>query len=1349
MIIDKPKRTLRQRIKTFFSNRDANGIPYGYPKEYNNIEGDIILQQDPNKKMLFEEPIRSSINRMPKLKGKIRLAKGGTPDKDPKQLNEVTIYGDINNPRYKSYKDSLDLYNNSQDLIKEFDRMGYVPSRGHPMGYIDPGHPPTKYSTAYSMNMIKKVVGKTPIDKNIFAKYPEVYDVQQHSNSLYSVDDLLPDAVNKNNKIRNLLSTNIAPLAVRYYEDQGDSAPIFGRSSDYEYNIKNNIGGAFPLAMSLVGGNDIRVVFDYTNVKPKQTVVLKDPTDIPVNNSSIPIKPNKPNKNHPIEAINKLEPRQFVYTPTKPNTRTPSQPIGAQRGDRIFFQYSPKGKNNYINYGDGKGRETLTNKEADKLYNKWNESGLMNKLGETGQSNYGGKKKFAKGGKTGDPPFTNQYDKQKQWLVDWFNNPEAKRRLMKVAGLEATDNPKQTKRRDKYASDIISSITNNINTVQYKNVPQNNRFSGQYDIDNHVALIADNSKSTSIHEGTHSGTPEAPFYEYIKKTIKHGHKQRDRYMEEPREIYSRIMELRYNSNIEPGQIIDTPTLETIKQHPDNKATDLFNYFNDDVIINLMNGLSKNNDTKDIQQVKSGGRIMKNTLRVNNRFNPPKMSIGGVTSMVSGLYGIGQGIGQGMLKANQNEYGLIDNNTRHANNMQANLVFDPVGHIANVFGTGGSWDDLGYWGGKKQAAAADKDLASIKRLEATGERQAKLQMGRVGASTYDQYGYPTQSLYAKGGKLTDPPGGTLSKSDAYWLAVHGSKENAGQDRKMWKFVYDELYKNPNPERIYMSEAMPGQVLSGEFVKTNKIPSKRKPFGGYLTPDGLKSLGKKASRALNVLVPGAEDMPIIPNAMPDRPINFGNTSLKCGGKTMKRSMKRAQGGMIPVKLDNDEIVYDQFGNPAPIVTNSPVSMKAGGTHILGGKGGTDKVNAMLPPNAVVISDDNGEKDKLMKAFRNNPSKETIKQFMNRAVAKQNKGNGLYLGGNPWEDIDPMGVAKTASNWGINPIGNYPLNSGFRFQNANPNDMYGINIPSGPTQSTYNRSLGMLKPSINTNPVYNGFTPTPIGSGIQPTSLSNYNNNQPYTNTTPVTDFNLAPQGDQWGKAPGSIGRQTQQPRNPETGRTKMGDAIRNPDTWQAIGTIGELGLGVANTIVNTNALRKLKKLPFPKYQQSRFIAQDPRYMKSFYSQQKGDLDQSALNTMEYMRRNTSGSGLSNNYAQLNANLLRGKSGLSGQESATIGDINNQNAKDKTQFLGTEAIRKMGYDAAKLSHKIGLINTGVALNQNTINTFQGFTNNLKQSAYQSKQLDAMARQYGLPARLPGETLDEYQKRVYRTLN
>ena len=134
----------------------------------------------------------------------------------------------------------------------------------------------------------------------------------------------------------------------------------------------------------------------------------------------------------------------------------------------------------------------------------------------------------------------------------------------------------------------------------------------------------------------------------------------------------------------------------------------------------------------------------------------------------------------MLKANQNEYGLIDNNTRHANNMQANLVFDPVGHIANVFGTGGSWDDLGYWGGKKQAAAADKDLASIKRLEATSERQAKLQMGRVGASTYDQYGYPTQSLYAKGGKLTDPPGGTLSKSDAYWLAVHGSKENAGQD-----------------------------------------------------------------------------------------------------------------------------------------------------------------------------------------------------------------------------------------------------------------------------------------------------------------------------------------------------------------------------------------------------------------------------------------------------------------------------------------------------------------------------------------------------------------------------------------
>jgi len=762
------------------------------------------------------------------------------------------------------------------------------------------------------------------------------------------------------------------------------------------------------------------------------------------------------------------------------------------------------------------------------------------------------------------------------------------------------------------------------------------------------------------------------------------------------------------------------------------------------------------DSIGIKKFNKGGQ-MKNTLRINNRLNPPKRAIGGIISAATGLYNMGQQLGQTMLNANTNEYGLIDDNSRHANTMQANMIFDPVGHAAKVFGTGGSWEDLGWWGGQREAAQADKDLAKIKAEEADSKRIAGLQMGKYGASTYEQYGIPGYNQYKGGGwigkaitrmkqkgtigsfssaakrhgmstsafaskvmahkgnysssmvkkanfaknvsRAEGGPVNRLSKSDAYWLAVHGSPENAGKDAGMWKDVFKEIYGKPlNPERIFAVDAMPGQRVANEFITTNKFPKVKKPFGFNLTKDGFKILGKSASKFLGALVPGAEDMPIIPSMMP----NYNTLPNRMGIKN---------GGMIPVKLDNNEIVYDQFGNPAPIKTNSPIGIKAGGTFIKGGKGKTDGINAMLPPNAIVISNDNGEVNKLTNEFEYNPSKQVIRKYMNRAIIKQPKSTkGLYGGGNPWDFYNsPMMI----TNYNKNMLQQTatPNIGGQSYNNIYGTDMQAKVYP--PVMSTYN-NFWTNKDERNyqnqNKELMSGLDTLP---GLQ-------------------RDINQSNRGSAIGGT------------NPDT-KQDFKSFVSNPNTWQAVSSIGELGLGVANTVLNVRAMNKLKKLKFPDYTPGRFYEQDPRYMKGYFNEAKTGVDESNLNTLEFLRRNTPSSSLIGSTSKLNANALRSKSGISAQESGTIGDIMNQNSRGKTAFSMEEAQKYMGYKGAKLAHKIGLIQTGVNLNQNTINTLQGFTRNLGQNAYQARQLAAYADMNMLPDYLPGETTPEYRRRVF----
>ena len=330
-------------------------------------------------------------------------AYGGKLDKDPKQLKEVTIYADTNNPRYKSYKDSLDLYTGSKKdyerrLIEDMDSWNkrwdelyeWMKSRGE-----DPS-----------------VLGKRSTRKDWLnygeKSYPIKIDSANHRISDYEPDYGWYDLFANGEKESPLyLNKYNDPFAYKHINDS--IKPVSAR---YSSDGLQNLFYKKPI-------NEIRIPARNIRIQPKSVTQID----------------NKPT----------IEQRPYT-------------PVNTKRGDRIFFNYSPGGKNNYINYGEGKGIENLSNEEASKLYNNWNDSGLMYRLGESGQSNYGGIKKFVDGGPLttnlvgGDGIPTNKemsdYSKSLDigafnWYNDRLSSPSSKARianqLSKYDGLNKKD----------------------------------------------------------------------------------------------------------------------------------------------------------------------------------------------------------------------------------------------------------------------------------------------------------------------------------------------------------------------------------------------------------------------------------------------------------------------------------------------------------------------------------------------------------------------------------------------------------------------------------------------------------------------------------------------------------------------------------------------------------------------------------------------------------------------------------------------------------------------------------------------------------------------------------------------
>jgi len=186
---------------------------------------------------------------------------------------------------YGKYRDSLALYNNSQVLKKEFAERNYVPfRRGSGIGE---GKMMPYTQMIYEEQVKNKNFGFHDIEKIQKGRGAVGHDLRKEEGGLWSVGDLYPEAVNKDFEGRNLFSPEIAPIKSTRYTDKGKKW-----NQNYKYNFPS--GGsnlktltATPLHMLGVAfrGKDLRGVWDYSNVSPKQTVIVEPgegPPDVKV-----------------------------------------------------------------------------------------------------------------------------------------------------------------------------------------------------------------------------------------------------------------------------------------------------------------------------------------------------------------------------------------------------------------------------------------------------------------------------------------------------------------------------------------------------------------------------------------------------------------------------------------------------------------------------------------------------------------------------------------------------------------------------------------------------------------------------------------------------------------------------------------------------------------------------------------------------------------------------------------------------------------------------------------------------------------------------------------------------------
>ena len=135
-----------------------------------------------------------------------------------------------------------------------------------------------------------------------------------------------------------------------------------------------------------------------------------------------------------------------------------------------------------------------------------------------------------------------------------------------------------------------------------------------------LSLYKNIDNSTIIHERNHAGDygdsrmVDMIFYddvdEYGKK-FHVGKKQqpylldgvkKSKYYDDAKEIKSRLMEFRYNNNLNPTHTYTIDEIKEMRNNKDTKDEELFNRYNDEFIYHLLNDIAYNDKKKDNENI---------------------------------------------------------------------------------------------------------------------------------------------------------------------------------------------------------------------------------------------------------------------------------------------------------------------------------------------------------------------------------------------------------------------------------------------------------------------------------------------------------------------------------------------------------------------------------------------------------------------------------------------------------------------------------------------------------------------------------------------------------------------------
>jgi len=422
-------------------------------------------------------------------------------------------------------QDSVNLIQNYEALLKALQESGYVPIHNSSVDQRNPYH----FAASTDQFISSPDAYNSFLDKYVMSNKDRILPggqriVTDDGNKISTIDfvnaTVTPDLPDQ------IVDRRILPQGVSTYrEDSINGLNYYSVDENDNFQLRT-IRREPPYG----DNRDVRMIYDYSNI---------------------------------VNAINPPAP----IVPEKP-----------KEGNRIFFQYSPsangKNRNNYINWGVGKGREALTQPQADSLYQEFQKSGRMKHLGETDQSNFKGTyiiPEMVDGGIIeGDEKIksdqdkiaiSKEYDKEHfKWMNDWYTHPAT---MARAATFMRNYYPDETgQQRINRSWQWLKSGLNYINwdDFRYFNVQAIEDKTGKReeglraDLDGWggrswpdgriVLLETDRHKSVPIHEFTHAmSLPSRPLDKSQSEIFKK-HLSAD----EMSTIYNNLIRLNYDND---------------------------------------------------------------------------------------------------------------------------------------------------------------------------------------------------------------------------------------------------------------------------------------------------------------------------------------------------------------------------------------------------------------------------------------------------------------------------------------------------------------------------------------------------------------------------------------------------------------------------------------------------------------------------------------------------------------------------------------------------------------------------------------------------------------------------------